>query len=129
VQLWIYLAIAGALGSTARHGLQQLAVHLWGKNFPYGTLIVNVLGSLLLGFLLTWFMHTEVLSKPMKLAITTGFLGAFTTFSTFSCDTLDLWVRGAYLPAISNILLNVILGLSAAGAGFGLANTWIAKGP
>ena len=128
MQLWIYLAIAGALGTTARHGLQQLASQLWGTDFPYGTLIVNVLGSLLLGFLLTWFMHTEILSKPLKLAITTGFLGAFTTFSTFSCDTLDLWIRGDYLSAMSNVLLNVILGLSAAGVGFGLANSWIGTG-
>jgi CrcB protein len=86
--------------------------------FPFGTLFVNTLGSfliaLIMGFLLTMAKANNLLSEPLRLLLTVGFLGGFTTFSSFSMETLTLLRSGSVIVAIANIAANVILGLIAA---------------
>lgn len=116
----LFVAAGGALGSLARYASSLMLTSLLGDRFPWGTLVVNVLGCLLLG----WLLHqNSPASTQAKLAIGTGFLGAFTTFSTFGVQTHQLWARSP-LFAIANVASNVILGLLAAGLGLYLASRW-----
>ena len=113
----IAIAIGGALGSVFRFALST-GVYQWlGRDFPYGTLTVNVLGSLLMGFLYIVLMERSSLGPEWRALILIGLLGAFTTFSTFSLETLNLIESGALLKAAMNILLSVVLCLFAAWAG------------
>ena len=96
----------------------SLSIHgLLGRGFPYGTLTVNILGSLLMGALYVLFVERLTLGPEWRGAILIGLLGAFTTFSTFSIETLNLLEQGAHLKALLNILLSVTLCLAAAWLG------------
>ncbi len=110
----IYVAAAGAVGALGRYYITELARKLLGDGFPYGTLIVNVVGSFLIGLALQIFLNTDLVPPGVRLAITVGFLGAFTTFSAFSYATLGYIENGAWLTAGVNILGNVTVGLVAA---------------
>ncbi len=117
-----YLAIAlgGALGAVCRYWLITLAEQHNEGLFPVGTLAVNVLGSLLIGILfvlLTEKIQTAAYLRPL---LVIGFLGAFTTFSTFSLDTLLLMQQGLILPALSYVALSVVTCILAAWAGIGV---------
>ncbi len=90
-------------------------------HFPYGTLAVNVIGSFLLGFLVRYAFLYNAFSPETRLLIFIGFLGAFTTFSTFSNETFNLLADGAMMPAMMNILANMLLGLGAVWIGQALA--------
>jgi CrcB protein len=114
------IAVAGAFGSLSRYGTTLWAQRRWGDTFPYGTLIVNIAGSFLLGLVLGMALAGK-LPKLAKLGVGTGFLGAFTTFSTFSVDTMLLLKAGKLASAAGNIALNLAIGLAAAGLGFWLA--------
>lgn len=116
----LLVAIGGAVGAVARHGTAALCENLFGERFPWGTLVVNVIGCFLLGWLLH---HSMLVSDAVKLAIGTGFLGAFTTFSTFGVQTHHAWQRSPAI-ALANVSANVILGLVAAGVGMLLASKW-----
>ena len=109
----LYLAFAGALGALSRYGLSGFTQRIMGAGFPYGTLIVNVLGCLIIGFVMQVGLTTDVIPRTLRVVITIGFLGAFTTFSSFSWETLRLMEDGAWLAASTNILANVILCLLA----------------
>ncbi|MDX1498167.1 MAG: fluoride efflux transporter CrcB [Salinisphaeraceae bacterium] len=109
----LYVAAGGAVGALLRYGVVLLSQNLWGRDFPYGTLLVNVLGSLLIGLAYVWIVERLALGDAWRLAFMVGVLGAFTTFSSFSIETLQLVERGAALAALSNILLNVSLCLVA----------------
>lgn len=115
----LVIAVAGALGSVARYIVSGLAYRLWGELFPYGTLAVNVTGSAFLGLVLHVGMSTDWISRDTRLFLGVGFLGAFTTFSTFSYETVRYAQDGAWSLAVTNILANLVLGLAA--VGFGLA--------
>lgn len=117
--LWI--AVAGAAGSVSRYGVGVLAEKYVGTGFPWGTFVVNALGSLLLALLFAGSLKNPHWSPELKLAIGTGFMGAFTTFSTFSLDTMKLIEAGRWIAAGANVGLNVGVGLVAAAAGFGIA--------
>lgn len=110
--LWI--CFGGAVGTGGRYLLSEWARNAWGGAFPYGTLAVNVVGSLLLAFLMGASAEATPLSSTTRLALTTGLLGGFTTFSTFSYETLGCLQRGAWGVAALNVTLNV-LGCIAAG--------------
>ena len=120
----LLIAVAGALGALSRYGASLLAVKLLGAGFPFGTLIVNVVGCLLLGFLAQLGLTNPALSKNVQLALGTGFLGSFTTFSTFGVETVTLLQDGAYGPAFLNVALNVVVGLLCAAAGMAAARAW-----
>lgn len=90
---------------------------LTGRNFPYGTLTVNVLGSLIMGLLYILFMERMNVSPEVRAAILIGFLGAFTTFSTFSIETLNLLEQAAYVKAAMNMVISVGACITACWAG------------
>lgn len=112
----LLIATGGAAGAVFRYGLSSGIAHWFGKGFPLGTLTVNVVGSGLMGFLYV-LMLQRVVSEEWRLGLLTGLLGAFTTFSTFSVETLNLVQDGAFLKAGANIFLSVFLCLMAAWIG------------
>ena len=111
------IAFGGALGALGRHGVSTAVAAAFGPRFPFGTLIVNVAGSFAMGWLFALFAEKVHVSPEMRLLLMTGLLGAFTTFSTFSVETLALLQAGRWLAAAANVLLSVVLCLCAAGLG------------
>jgi len=105
----IWVAIGGALGASLRYLVSEFALHTFGKGFPYGTLIVNVSGSFIMGLVFAALQSGQLVSDPWKPLIGVGFLGALTTFSTFSMDSLLLMQQGLWLKAGFNIVINVTL--------------------
>lgn len=115
------LAIAGALGTLSRHGVNIWAAKALGERLPYGTLAVNLAGCLLLGFAIQWFAMNDSVSRSLRLVITVGFLGSFTTFSTFGYETFRHLQQGAVSDAVLNVSLNLVLGLLAVWGGVAAA--------
>lgn len=111
---------AGA-GGLARWGVQEACARQFGRHFPWGTLAVNVLGCLLVGFLAAKFASTWNLREEFRLGIIVGFLGGFTTFSAFGKETFSLAAGHQAGLAAANIALSVCLGLAAVWAGAWLA--------
>ena len=122
---YLYVFLGGGLGAVCRYLATTAIGARFGMMFPFGTLFVNTLGSflmaLIMGFLLTMAKANNLLSEPLRLLLTVGFLGGFTTFSSFSMETLTLLRSGSIVLAISNIAANVLLGLIAAIIGLYLA--------
>ncbi len=114
-----FIAVAGGMGTLGRYGLGGLAQRLLGIGFPYGTLLVNVLGSLLIGFIMQIGLNTDVIPRSMRVLLTVGFLGGFTTFSSFSWETVGYIQAGAWVLAGLNIAAN--LGLSLVATILGMA--------
>ena len=115
------IVFAGAgIGGALRHGVNEASARLFGVGFPYGTLIVNILGSLLMGLLAGYFASRAGIPQHVRLFLTTGVLGGFTTFSAFSLDAVLLIERHAYWSAAAYVLGSVILSLAALFAGLSL---------
>jgi CrcB protein len=117
--IWWYVALGSAVGGVARFGLAAFAQQRVGPNFPVGTLLVNVSGSLLLGFLWRYALGTDAISPEVRALLTTGFCGGYTTFSTFSYETMLLLEDGQSGRAGVYIILSIALSL--AGAWLGIA--------
>lgn len=125
--LLLSIAAGGALGALARYGLGGW-VHGWaGATFPWGTLVVNVLGSFALGLSLRWAEATAV-SAEVRALVTIGLLGAFTTFSTYSYETVALLRDGEWTRGAAYALGSLALGLAAVAAGLAAA-TWALQDP
>lgn len=108
------IAAGGALGSVSRHFAGKATLAAFGLSFPYGTMLVNIAGSLLMGLCVAAFAHHgEQFSPEMKAFLTVGFLGGFTTFSAFSLDAMALWERGDILPAALYVGLSVVVSFAA----------------
>lgn len=119
--LFVWIALGGALGSVARFVTVTASNRLMGTSFPYGTLLVNVLGSFAIGFIATIMLRKYADAESARYFLTTGFLGGFTTFSAFSLELLQLMQGGETALALLYILASIVLGLLAVFAGFALA--------
>lgn len=110
---FLVVAGGGAVGAMLRHAVNMLSLKALGPDFPWGTLIVNVIGSFAMGALIVVFAHILEVSNETRLFLVTGMLGAFTTFSAFSLDFAVLWERGALMPAAAYMLASVVLSIAA----------------
>ncbi len=108
-----FIAAGGAFGAVSRYGASLGIYTLLGRNFPYGTLFVNVTGSFLMGILSILLVERFNLGPEWRAAILVGFLGSFTTFSTFSIETLNLLEQGDVSRALLNMLVSLVLCLVA----------------
>jgi CrcB protein len=120
------VAVGAALGGVARYYLASALQQRLGATFPWGTLVVNVTGSLLLGVLIRYALATPTVSVEMRALLTTGFCGGYTTFSTYSYETATLLEDGQYGRAGAYALGSVVVALGATFAGFILARELIA---
>ena len=111
---FLLISVGAVLGANARYLVGLWAAGRFGGDFPYGTLIVNVTGSFVLGFLLTALDGRLPLPSDLRFLIGVGFLGAYTTFSSYSVETLTLLRISGATSALVNIVLNNVVGLSAA---------------
>ncbi len=115
------IAAAGAIGAVLRYLVASGVYEIFGRGFPYGTLIVNLIGSFLVGYLFVWFLDRSVASEAWRLAVLVGLLGSFTTFSSFSLETFNLVMTGYYGRAVANIIFSVSLCLLGTWIGISLA--------
>jgi CrcB protein len=118
-----YLAVglAGSLGAMARLAVSSLCGRLLGTAFPVGTLVINLSGSLFLGWFLTMIGQRYIVSDTLRMAVAVGFVGAYTTFSTFAYETNSLLEDGSVVKATVNVVGSVVLGLVAVRLGIWLA--------
>jgi CrcB protein len=109
----LLIAVGGAVGAVLRYGASISVYSLLGRGFPYGTLFVNVSGSLLMGILSVLMLERFDIGPEWRAAVLVGVLGSFTTFSTFSIETLNLLEQGDLMRAMANIVLSVLICLVA----------------
>jgi len=121
----LFVAMGGALGAVLRYSISSGIYHWFGRSFPYGTLVVNVVGSLAIGLLSILLVEKFNVSQEIKLGLVVGVLGALTTFSTFSWDTLHLLEQGFVQKAFLNVLLNVTVCIGAAWLGAAWAKSMV----
>ncbi len=114
---FLLVAVGGAVGSMLRYATNLGATRLLGPGFPWGTLIVNVVGSFVIGVFVETIARRFDASEPVRLLLVTGFLGGFTTFSSFSLDAAALLERGAGLLAFAYVGASLLLSLGAVFAG------------
>lgn len=115
------VAIGGAIGSVMRYLVSAWVAERFGTQFPYGTLVVNVAGCFIIGLFLVLATERLALSPYWRLFIASGFLGGLTTFSSFSYETFQLLAQSQFVPAMQNIGINVLAGLTATYLGVVLA--------
>jgi CrcB protein len=114
----VLVMAGGAVGAGARHLVGRAALAAFGPGWPWGTLIVNVAGGLAMG-LLVGVLARMAAAEPWRLLIGVGVLGGFTTFSSFSLDTIVMIERGAWAAALSYVALSVVASIAALAAGLG----------
>ena len=108
MSIYIAIALGGSLGAISRYWVSSATYSWLGVNFPYGTLMVNVAGSLVMGFLTVLLVHRFDVSDELRLGLLVGFLGSFTTFSAFSMDTVHWMENGELVKAMVYVLASVI---------------------
>jgi fluoride exporter len=107
----VWIGVAGFLGAVARYGVEGVVSRRTGGQFPWGTLVVNTSGCFVLGFLFTLFTERFLPHPNLRSALTVGLLGAYTTFSTFSLETVRLIEGGAVWLASANAIASLALGI------------------
>lgn len=128
MQSYLFVFLGAGIGGALRHGVNLGCARFCGTAFPWGTLTVNVVGSFLMGAIAGWlaFRAGEGWSQPLRLFLTTGILGGFTTFSAFSLDTALLWERGEAGPALGYVAASMILSILSLAVGLALVRTMAA---
>lgn len=116
-----WIGLFGAAGCIGRYLVSGWTYRLVSQGFPWGTLIVNLVGSLLLGLVMEGALRHDLVSPQIRVGITVGFMGGFTTFSTFSLETLRLMEEGSLVQAGANAGLNLVLCVIGAACGVWLA--------
>ena len=117
----LVISLGAIAGANARYFLSRYAAKGLGLVFPYGTLIINVLGSLIVGFFLIWTSERVLVDPRWRLLVVVGFCGAFTTFSSYAFETIAYFEQGQWLLMFTNFFSNNLLCLAAALAGMALA--------
>ena len=121
---FLIVFLGGGLGSALRHGINHLSARTLGTEFPYGTLIINVSGSLVMGLIAGYLAFKGDASQHWRLFLMTGILGGYTTFSAFSLDAALLYERGAMGLAALYVLASVILSIAGLFAGLALVRNF-----
>ncbi|MFQ5382547.1 MAG: fluoride efflux transporter CrcB [Dehalococcoidia bacterium] len=114
----LIIGLGGFLGTTARYGLSGLVQDLAGASFPAGTLAVNILGCIAIGGIMSLVEDRQMLTPEARLLLLVGFLGSFTTFSTFGYETFDLLREGQLWMAVVNAAANLLIGILGVGLGW-----------
>ncbi len=117
------IGIGGFLGAISRYGVALWIGQRWGRTFPLGTFLINISGSFLIGLLMSLFTERFMVNPQWRLLLVVGFLGAYTTFSTFEYETGALMKDGEWLIAMLNVVLSVIVGFVALKLGEIIAKT------
>jgi CrcB protein len=118
---FLLISLGAVLGANARYLLTRITLQKLGPDFPYGTLAINVLGGLVIGFFMAGPWKASPSMKTASLFVAVGFCGGFTTFSSYAFDSITLFERGQWLLAGANILSNNVLSLAAVLLGVALA--------
>jgi CrcB protein len=118
---FLIISLGAIAGANARYLISRLAARMLGPVFPYGTLFINVSGSLIVGFFIIWTTERVLADPRWRLLVVVGFCGAFTTFSSYAFETMAYFEQGQWLLLITNVLTNNLLCLSGALAGMALA--------
>ena len=114
------ISLGAIAGANARYFLSRYAAKIMGPVFPYGTLVINVSGSVVVGFFMIWATERALVEPRWRLLLVVGFCGAYTTFSTFTFETVRLAEEGDYGDAVRNVGLSLVIGAVAAAAGLAL---------
>jgi fluoride exporter len=117
MRTYALIALFGTLGCWARYGMTNLVQTIYGREFPYATLTINVGGSFLMGFLFVETLERLTVSPELRTGILTGFIGGYTTFSTFEMEILLLVEQGEPIKALLYLVLSIVLGFGAAFGG------------
>jgi len=121
---YLIVFLGGGLGAAMRHGINLASARAFGTGFPYGTMLINITGSLVMGLVAAYFAFKGDASQHWRLFLTTGILGGYTTFSAFSLDAALLYERGAIGPAAVYVLASVALSIAGLFAGFALVRSF-----
>jgi CrcB protein len=121
---YLIVFIGGGFGAAIRHGVNLGIARLLGSGFPYATLLINITGSLIMGLAAAYFAFKGDASQHWRLFLTTGILGGYTTFSTFSLDAALLYERGEVSVAALYVLLSVVVSIAGLFAGFALVRSF-----
>jgi CrcB protein len=117
----LVISLGAIVGANARYWLSRYSAQALGPVFPYGTLIINVMGSVIVGFFLVWTSERVLVDPRWRLLVVIGFCGSFTTFSSYAFETMAYFEQGQWLLMFSNVLSNNLMCLAAALAGMALA--------
>jgi CrcB protein len=104
VETFLIIGLGGFVGANVRYLVSGWAAERFGTAFPWGTLIINVTGSALLGVFIAWMIAHTTVDPRLRLLVAVGFFGAYTTFSTYAVDSITLWQSGNWMSALGNIL-------------------------
>jgi CrcB protein len=118
---FLIISVGAIVGANARYIISRSAAKFIGPIFPYGTLIINVSGSLIVGFFIIWTTERVLIDPRWRLLVVVGFCGAFTTFSSYAFETMAYFEQGQWLLLFTNIVANNLLSLAGALAGMALA--------
>src|SRR5579863_570110 len=123
VKDFLAISVAAIVGANLRFLLSRLAAREFGPVFPFGTLIINIVGSFIVGFFVIWTTERVLIDPRWRLLVVVGFCGSFTTFSSYAFETMSYFEHGQWVLMIANILSNNLLCLGGALAGMAVART------